>query len=247
MLNHKKLPGASILSGRYLSIILFIAAFPFYFIFENIKPGFGLLVIGNLIACVVSFILNYWGKVFVSNFILLTATIIGTFYYAFTMPLNTGVYTLFFALYLFPNLMFEIKHRSVRLFFTIVPIILMVLRFIPSLNPFEVITIASNPLNIHLFSVFMVSVIIISFVFVFIREIDAFQNTLFKKNTDLEKALIKLKQSRDSQTYCRSMLIMHGWFKALPMNLRIRCKCCREQLKLAFFKMTKIKRYLQPL
>ena len=149
--------------------------------------------------CSVIYFFKLLGKVFVSNFILLTATIIGTFYYAFTMPLNTGVYTLFFALYLFPNLMFEIKHRSVRLFFTIVPIILMVLRFIPSLNPFEVITIASNPLNIHLFSVFMVSVIIISFVFVFIREIDAFQNTLFKKNTDLEKALIKLKQSRDSQ------------------------------------------------
>lgn len=205
----------SILSGRYLSILLSIAAAPFYFVFNSIAAGFGNYVIIIISLFAISLFLNVKKYILISNILLLSNAILGTIYYSYSLPLEAGVYNLFYALFLFPFLIFNYTQRALVFTFTIIPAMMLVCRIYNVFDQFVIIRQIQNIEFVNSFSVAIIALIIISFTFFFTKEIYSSQQQLAKKNDDLNKALNRLKESRDAQV----MLTQHADYAKLVQSI----------------------------
>ena len=90
-----------------LTLILILAATPFYFIFNLTSPYLGIPILIIVGMYFISLIFNWLGHLMKSRTIFLVNTILGTFYYSQITPDEAGVHLVFFACLGYPFILFS--------------------------------------------------------------------------------------------------------------------------------------------
>ncbi|MGC6367008.1 MAG: sensor histidine kinase [Candidatus Marinamargulisbacteria bacterium] len=182
-----------------LTLTLLVVATPFYFIFNYAAPRLGMSILIIVTFYLISLLCNYFGRLNISRGVFLVNTILGTFYYSHVTPHNAGVHLVFFACLGYPFIIFDKNEKWLRYIFVAIPFGFLMLHTKDKSFLQEITMAPQYESFIYGFALFFVGLKISLSFYYFVTEITKSQNQLALKNQDLEKALIKLKQSRDSQ------------------------------------------------
>ena len=200
---------------KALTITLTCVATSMYFIFNAAYPSLGTSIIAIVSTYIVSLIFNYLGHLTIARILFLLSTILGTFYYSHVTPDKAGVHLVFFACLGYPFIIFSNKEKWLRYLFVFIPFSFLLLHAL-NISLYKEITMSESQQEIvYSYALFFISIKISLSFYYFVVEISKSQDQLALKNTDLEKALIKLKQSRDSQI----LLSQHADYARLVQSI----------------------------